>query len=106
MRSMEADDVAQVTMDAVTNFHATHKTIEWQRYLLSPKEISFLQYYRELLGPDQSLVTHTTEAALFAKVLSGLLSAGGVHQDQRKVILDGCNGKAGLMRLIKDLVKK
>lgn len=39
-------------------------------------------------------------------VLSSLLQAGGVHQDQRKVVLDGCNGKAGLLKLIKDLVKK
>ena len=151
VRPVEANEMAQVTMDAVTNFHATNKTIEWQRYLLAPQEISFLQFYRELLGPDKSLVAHTTEAALYGgldfnptpttreiqenegwttglndllgrmvgsddpdgfsavelrKVLSGLLSAGGMHQDQRKVVLDGCNGKVGLMKMIKELVKK
>lgn len=34
----------QSTMDAITNFHATHGTIEWQRYLLSPRQISFIEY--------------------------------------------------------------
>lgn len=67
--------VAQVTIDAITNFHATHQTIEWQRYLLSPREISFIEYYREILGPDES--------ALLAEVeFDPMPSARAIREDE------------------------
>ena len=75
--------VAQVTLDAVTNFHATHQTIEWQRYLLCPRNISFVEYYREMLGPDQSLVTHTTQSALLGEVdFDPMPTARAIREDE------------------------
>ena len=43
----DAASESQAALDSVTAWHAKYHSIEWQRYLLEPREISFLEYYRE-----------------------------------------------------------
>ena len=66
MFSSAAPAETQTAMDSVTAWHANHHSVEWQRYLLEPREKSFLEYYREEILHGGSVVAATAEAAAYA----------------------------------------
>ena len=148
----DAASESQAALDSVTAWHAKYHSIEWQRYLLEPREISFLEYYREEILHGGLVVAATAEAALLADldfspdkgpgdpdlapwtsgindlwcrmhgassaepfskeeiklVLESLLQAGGVHSDQRQVVLEGLKdaSKEGLLAMVSRFVEE